>query len=436
MGHDTDLLMSIVMAVVAAFVGGLIARRFRLPTIVGYLVGGVVVGPFTPGYAGDSDYLQQLAEIGVMFMMFGVGLHFSLKDLWNVRKIALPGAIFQILLGTLFGYLLGQLWGWSTSASIVLGIAISIASTVVLIRNLTNEGLFNTPGGQVATGWLIVEDVITIIILVILPVVFGSSALGVGGLIGDVGIALLKTATFTVIMIFLGSKVMPWLLTRIARFQSSELFLLAVIVLALGTAVGAAELFGVSIALGAFLAGVVIKGSGVSNQVAAKAIPFQDLFSIIFFVSVGMMVNPMMLIQNFPQVIVLTLLIIVGKWFINFILGLLLPASAHTSLTVAAGLSQIGEFSFLVCQTALLLGALSTDQYSLILAGSAISIALNPMVFKTITPIENWMKTKPFLWDLTHRHKEKLTIEPSGYNNHVVIVGFGKSGRYTARILK
>ena len=436
MGHDTELLMSIVMALVAAFAGGLIARRLKLPTIVGYLFGGIVVGPFSPGYTGDSNSLQQLAELGVMFMMFGVGLHFSFKDLWNVRKVAVPGELIQLALVMLGGFLLGRLWGWSTSASLVLGISISIASTVVLIRNLTNEGLFNTSGGQVATGRVIIEDIVTIVILVILPVVFGSGEVSPSSLAAGIGLALIKTTAFAAIMIFFGSKIMPRILTRIARFQSSELFLLAVLVLALGTAVGAAELFGVSIALGAFLAGVVIKGSGVSHQVAAKAIPFQDLFSILFFVSVGMMLNPLMLVQNLPQVIILTLVIVVGKWLINLLLGLILPSCANTALTVAAGLSQIGEFSFIVCQSALVLGVLGVDQYGLILAGSALSIAFNPLVFKTIKPIENWMKSKPRIWNLSHWQNEPMKIEPSLYSDHVIVIGFGRSGKYTARILK
>lgn len=436
MGHDTDLLMSIVMAVVAAFVGGLIARRFRLPTIVGYLVGGIVVGPFTPGFTGDSNLLQQLAELGVMFMMFGVGLHFSLKDLWNVRRVAVPGELIQLVLVAAGGFMLGQLWGWPISSSLVLGISISIASTVVLVRNLTDEGLFNTPGGQVATGRVIIEDIVTIIILVILPVIFGGGAIDPSSLAYGIGIALIKTAGFAAIMIFLGSKVLPLLLTRIARFQSSELFLLAVLVLALGTAVGASELFGVSIALGAFLAGVVIKGSGVSSEVAAKAIPFQDLFSILFFVSVGMMLNPFMLANSLPQVLILTLLIVAGKWLINLLLGIALPSCANTALTVAAGLSQIGEFSFIVCQSALVLGILGIEQYGIILASSALSIAVNPLLFKTIQPVENWMKTKPRLWKVSHWQKTTLTVEPSRYDSHVIVVGFGRSGKYTARILK
>ncbi len=436
MQNDVVLLTSIVMALVAAFAGGLIARRFKLPTIVGYLVGGMVVGPFTPGFVGDTSALSQLADIGVMFMMFGVGLHFSLRDLWEVKSIAIPGALLQIVIGILVGFLVAWAWGWTDAAGLILGISISIASTVVLVRNLTDHGLFNTPGGQVATGWLILEDLATIVILVILPVVFGSEESGGVALAADVGFALLKAAAFVAIMLFLGSRIMPWLLTRIAKFQSRELFLLAVVAIALGTAFGATELFGVSLALGAFLAGVVLGESGLSHQVAAEAIPFQDLFSIIFFVSVGMLVNPLVLVNNLEQVLVLTLIVVVGKWLINMFLALFLPSSAHTSLTVAAGLSQIGEFSFIIGQAGLSLGILSADQYSLILAGSVLSIAVNPFVFKATPHIEKWMQSRPRLWKLLQRKPEVLEAKSETYRDHVIIVGYGRSGRYTARILQ
>ncbi|MGV8084393.1 MAG: cation:proton antiporter [Coriobacteriia bacterium] len=435
MQHNIVLLTSITMALVAAFAGGLLARRLGLPAIVGYLVGGVVVGPFTPGFVGDSSALSQLAEIGVVFMMFGVGLHFSLRDLWNVRHIAIPGALLQMLIGTAFGFLLAEAWGWSPAAGFILGVSVSIASTVVLIRNLTDNGLLNTPGGKVATGWLILEDLATIVVLVMLPVLFAGNGASGSVLAANIGLALLKTAAFVAIMLFLGTRVLPWLLVRIARFRSRELFLLAVVALALGTAFGAAELFGVSLALGAFLAGVVIGESGPAHQVAADALPFQDLFSIIFFVSVGMLVNPLTLVQHAWKVLLLTLVIVIGKWLINMGLGFFLPSTALTSITVAAALSQIGEFSFIVGQAGVSLGVLSTEQYGLILAASAISIAINPLIFKTIPYVEKGLRRVPAIWNRLERKARVIEAKPAAFDNHVIIIGYGRTGSYTARVL-
>ncbi len=436
MEANTALLTSIVMAFVAAFAGGLIARRLKLPIIIGYLVGGMVVGPFTPGFAGDTDALNQLADIGIVFMMFGVGLHFSLRDLGKVKGVAIPSAILQIVIGTVLGLLFARLWGWSNSAGLILGISISIASTVILTRNLTDRGLFSTPEGQMAIGRVVIEDLATIVILVILPVVFGTESTSVAGITANVGIALLKAAAFVAIMLFFGSRIVPWLLTRIAKFKSHELFLLAVVALALGTAFGASVFFGVSLALGAFLAGVVLGESKLSAQVAAEAIPFQDLFSILFFVSVGMMVNPLVLVQSIWMVLAFTLLIVVGKWLLNMILGFAFPSSANTSLTVAAGLAQIGEFSFIIGQTGESLGIITTSQYSLILAGSVLSIAFNPLLFTAAPHVERWLQSKPRLWRRYQKNREMIQVKPETYNDHVIIVGYGKSGKYTARILQ
>ena len=394
MHGETILLMTFVFALVAAFVGGLVARALRLPPIVGYLLGGLVVSPFTPGFIGDPDAMNQLSEVGVMFMMFSTGLHFSLKDLFEVKGIAIPGAILQIVAGTLAGYALAMAFGWSPEAGIMLGLSVSIASTVVLIKNLTDAGLYQSHGGRVATGWLIVEDLATVVILVVLPVVFGPGEVSGPALAAGLAEALVKTVAFVAIMLVVGSRVLPWLLSRIARFCPSELFQLAVVVIALGTAMAASLLFDLSVALGAFLAGVVVSGSKLSHRVAAEAIPFKDLFSIIFFASVGMSVNPATLAAHLPELVALVALIIVGKWLINMVLGTLLSAGLHTTLTVAAGLSQIGEFSFIIGQTGMALGILSPDQYSLILGGAVVSIALNSFAFKGIEPIERWMSSR------------------------------------------
>lgn len=388
MHGESALLSTFVIALVAAFAGGIAARAIRLPPIVGYLLGGLAVGPFTPGFVGDSHAMSQLAEVGVMFMMFGTGLHFSFDDLMSVRKVAVPGALLQTVLGTLAGCGLARALGWSLEAGVMLGLSVSIASTVVLIKNLADAGLGHTEGGRIATGWLIVEDLVTVVVLVVLPVLFGpgevdAAAVGVG-----LGMALVKTAVFVALMFVVGSRVLSYLLIRIARFCPRELFQLAVIVVALGTAVLAAWLFDLSFALGAFLAGVVVGGSKISHRVAAEAIPFQDLFSIIFFASVGMMVNPAFLAGHIGELAALLALIMLGKWIINMLLGTLFRVNLGSALTIAAGLSQIGEFSFLIGQTGMALGVLSQDQYSLILGAAVLSIALNTFVFKARTPLE------------------------------------------------
>lgn len=436
MHGDTILLMTFVFALVAAFAGGVVARALRLPPIVGYLVGGLVVSPFTPGFIGDSDAMNQLSEVGVMFMMFSTGLHFSLKDLFEVKGIAVPGAILQIAVGTVAGYALAQAFGWTPEAGIMLGLSVSIASTVVLIKNLTDAGLYQSHGGRVATGWLIVEDLATVVILVVLPVVFGPGETSGAELAAGLAEALLKTVAFVLLMLVVGSRVLPWVLGKIARFCPSELFQLAVVVIALGTAMAASLLFDLSVALGAFLAGVVVSGSKLSHRVAAEAIPFKDLFSIIFFASVGMMVNPVTLASHVGELIVLVALIMVGKWLINMVLGVVLSAGLHGTLTVAAGLAQIGEFSFIIGQTGMGLGILTAEQYTLILGGAVVSIALNSFAFKLIDPIEGWVRKHARLAALYERRVRQFEEPPSDVRDHVVVVGYGHAGRCVTEVLK
>lgn len=436
MHGDTILLMTFVFALVAAFAGGVVARALRLPPIVGYLVGGLVVSPFTPGFIGDSDAMNQLSEVGVMFMMFSTGLHFSLKDLFEVKGIAVPGAILQIAVGTVAGYALAQAFGWTPEAGIMLGLSVSIASTVVLIKNLTDAGLYQSHGGRVATGWLIVEDLATVVILVVLPVVFGPGETSGAELAAGLAEALLKTVAFVLLMLVVGSRVLPWVLGKIARFCPSELFQLAVVVIALGTAMAASLLFDLSVALGAFLAGVVVSGSKLSHRVAAEAIPFKDLFSIIFFASVGMMVNPVTLASHVGELIALVALIMVGKWLINMVLGVVLSAGLHGTLTVAAGLAQIGEFSFIIGQTGMGLGILTAEQYTLILGGAVVSIALNSFAFKLIDPIERWMRRHARLAALYERRVRQFEEPPSDVRDHVVVVGYGHAGRCVTEVLK
>jgi CPA2 family monovalent cation:H+ antiporter-2 len=432
MHHDLALLATITMAVLTAFAGGYVARRLGLPTIVGYLLAGLAIGPFTPGFVGDSGDIGQLAEMGVIFMMFGVGIHFSLKDLWAVRRLAIPGAILQMTFATLLGFGLTQLWGWSTSAGLVLGLAISIASTVVLLRGLEDNGLLNTAHGRVAVGWLVLEDLATVGILVILPALIGDS----GSTLENIALAVAKTGLFVAIMLFAGVRFMPWLLTQIAHSRSHELFSLAVVALALGTAFGAAELFGVSLALGAFFAGVVVSESEISHQVGADVIPFRDIFAVLFFVSVGMLVNPAVVLANLDQVIALTLLIIFGKGVATILLSLILPGSGRTMLVVAAGLSQIGEFSFIVGQAGVTLGILTPDQYGLILAGALLSIVMNPLAFRAIPMVEHVLQRIPFLWQRMEFGGPTPAPLHKGMNEHVVIVGYGRVGTHIGRVLE
>lgn len=436
MHQDLALFATITMALLTAFAGGALARRLGLPTLVGYLAAGLVIGPFTPGFVGDTGDISQLAEMGVIFMMFGVGLHFSLKDLWAVRRVAIPGALIQIVLGTLAGLLLTRLWGWSLSAGLVLGLAVSIASTVVLLRGLTDHGLLNSVHGKVAVGWLILEDLVTVAILVLLPSIVGASEGDGGNFWLELGGVLLTTGAFIAIMLFVGARVMPWLLGKIALTRSRELFILAVVALALGTAFGAAELFGVSLALGAFLAGVVIGESDIGHQVGAEVIPFRDVFSVLFFVSVGMLVNPAVILANWWQVLALTALVVAGKIIINLLLGLVLPASAQTVLVVAAGLSQIGEFSFIVGQTGVQLGLLDGGQYNLILAGAVISIILNPFMFDHIPTAARLLKKIPFLWKRLDKSGPMPDVLKHGMAGHVIIVGHGRVGKHIARVLE
>lgn len=433
MHHDLPLLTNITVALLTAFAGGYLARKAGLPSLVGYLLAGMAIGPFTPGFVGETEAISQLAEMGVIFLLFGVGLHFSLRDLWRVRRIAIPGAVAQMLLATGLGLGLTQLWGWSLGAGLVLGLALSIASTVVLLRGLEDHGLLSTPHGQVAVGWLVLEDLATVGILVLLPALAGS---GGGSIWQTAGLALLKTGLFVGVMLIAGAKLMPWLLTRIAHTRSRELFILAVVALALGTALGAAEFFGVSLALGAFLAGVVIGESDVSHQVAAEVLPFREIFAVLFFVSVGMLVNPATLIDNAGQVLALTALIVAGKAIFTLLLGLVLPASGRTMLVVAAGLSQIGEFSFIVGQAGVALNVLSQEQYGLILAGALLSIVLNPLVFKLIGWVERALQGWPALWRLLEHGGPTPAPVEQGLRDHVVVVGYGRVGSHIVNVLE
>ncbi|MCW5875374.1 MAG: cation:proton antiporter [Anaerolineales bacterium] len=434
MTHIPELLVNISVALGAAFVGGLIARRLGLPAILGYLLAGIAIGPFTPGFAGDTQTILDLAELGVIFLMFGVGLHFSFADLWRVRSIAVPGAIGQLLLATLIGFVLSQYWGLSVSSSIVIGLAISIASTVVLLRNLMDRNLLNTHSGQVAVGWLVMEDLATILILILMPALAVQSGRFEWS---QLFFTLFKAGIFVALMFLVGKHFFPWLLNLIAHTRSRELFILAVLFISLGTALGAAELFGVSLALGAFAAGAIVSESPQSYQVGADVLPFQEAFAVVFFVSVGMLVNPSFLFANLGKVVALTLLVVFGKAIITLGLGTLIRGPATAFLVVAAGLSQIGEFSFIVGQAGLQLGLLSSNNYSLILAAALVSITVNPALFSAITPVEKWLRGIPWFWKrLDQQPVVEHPVELKEDAAPVVVVGYGRVGKHLLRVLK
>ncbi len=431
--HTAPLLITITLALIVAFFGGVIARKIGLPTIVGYLLAGIVIGPFTPGFVGDVETIQQLAELGVIFLMFGVGLHFSFNDLWRVRDIAIPGALLQTAVASLLGFGLSQLWGWTIPAGIILGLAISVASTVVLLRGLMDNSLLNTSHGQAAVGWLVMEDILSVLILVLMPLLStGETAFTWQ----ELAFTLLKAAAFIVIMFFVGARFIPWLLERIANTRSRELFILAVLAITLGTAMGAAELFGVSLALGAFVAGAIISQSHLSHQVGADIFTFREAFSVLFFVSVGMLVNPVFLWQNLGQVVSLTTLVVAGKAIIVILLGLLFPRPAKTFLVIAVGLSQIGEFSFILGQSGLSLNLLNMNQYSLILAAALISITINPFMYKLMPAIERTLRQFPGFWRKLEANLPLPEIKEDQLVNHVVIVGYGRVGKQLVDVLQ
>ena len=398
MDHSAALLETIAIGLGAAFIGGLVATRLRLPTIVGYLLAGVAVGPFPPGLVADTEVAQQLAELGVILLMFGVGIHFSIPDLLAVRGVAIPGAMGQILVATLLGAGLGVLLGWGLVGGVVLGLAVSVASTVVLLRALEERGELDTPQGRVAVGWLIVEDLFTVLVLVLLPTL-APMLLGEGGGIGDVvlglGIALAKLVVFAILMLVVGVRVVPRLLEYVERTGSRELFTLSV--LAIGIAVAALVVFGVSFALGAFLAGIVLNESEVSHKAASEALPMQDAFAVLFFVSVGMLLDPAALIAQPVAVVLIVLLVIVAKAAAAFLIVALLRRPIRVSLTVAAALSQVGEFSFILATMGLALGLIPDAAFQLVVAASIVSITLNPVLFRLVAPAEAWFRARPGL---------------------------------------
>ncbi len=386
--HDEALIETLAIGLGFAFVGGFIAFRLGLPPLIGYLVAGVSVGPFTPGLIVDSTIAPQLAEIGVILLMFGVGMHFSIRDLMRVRRIAVPGAIAQIALATAMGIGLAEFWGWTLGGGIVLGLALSVASTVVLLKALEARGMLQSEDGQIAIGWLIVEDLVMVLALVLLPALAGplrGEALDLEALLRSLGMTLAMIALFVVLMLVVGKRVFPWLLARVEKSGSAELFTLAAITLSLGVAFISAELFGVSFALGAFFAGIVVNESDHSHRAADELRPFQDAFAALFFVSVGMLFDPMIVLTAPLSLLAVVAVIVIGKSVVAYAIVRVLGWPNGTALNVSAALAQIGEFSFILVGLGLTLDLVPKQAQGLVVAGALISIAVNPLVLRLTT---------------------------------------------------
>ncbi|ARR57025.1 Kef family K(+) transporter [Rhizorhabdus wittichii DC-6] len=448
MSHDTSLITTIVMGLVLAFVGGFVASRLKLPPLVGYLLAGVAVGPFTPGFVSNAGLAEQLAEIGVILLMFGVGLHFSVKDLLSVRRIAIPGAIAQITVATLLGAGLAYLWGWTPGSGIVFGLALSVASTVVLLRALEHRNTLDSINGRIAVGWLIVEDLAMVLALVLLPALAGvpGGSAGAGGHAngGAIALALIltlgKVALFLVLVLVVGTRAVPWVLERVARTGSRELFTLSVLATALGIAYGSAVLFGVSFALGAFFAGVVLSESDFSHQAAADSLPLQDAFAVLFFVSVGMLFDPAVLLRDPLAVVAVLAIILIGKSVAAFGIVLAFGYPARTALTVSASLAQIGEFSFILIGLGVTLGLVPVGGRDLILAAALLSITLNPLVFVAFDGLERWLRRRPRILSMIERGGGQALSTVSGPfddgpRDHAIIVGYGRVGRVVGKTL-
>jgi CPA2 family monovalent cation:H+ antiporter-2 len=431
MQHDTALIFTLALGFGLAFVLGLVAARLKQPPLVGYLVAGVLIGPFTPGVQADAGLAAQLAEVGVILLMFGVGLHFSMKDLLAVKGVAVPGALLRIVIITALTAVVARMWGWSWSGGVVLGIALSVASTVVVLRQLESLGLLDSSVGRAAVGWLVVEDLAMVLALVLLPPLAGGTA-GTS-LAKELGLTLLSVAGFVVLMLFVGTRAVPWMLARVARIGSRELFTLAVLSVALGIAVGASTIFGVSFALGAFFAGVVIAESDLSHQAAADALPLQDAFAVLFFVSVGMLLDPRVFVEQPGRVLTAVGIVVVAKALVTFVLTLVLRRPVRTALILSGSLAQIGEFSFILAGLGMAMGVLPAEGRDLILAAAIVSIVLNPLLLRAVNRVERWMELRPGL--AARIERKAVDVDVAGpqpahtLHDHVVLIGYGRVGR-------
>jgi CPA2 family monovalent cation:H+ antiporter-2 len=428
---QTPLIATIVGCIVLAFIFGTLANKLGMPPLIGYLVAGIVVGPYTPGFVADAHLAQELAEIGVILLMFGVGLHFSLKDLLAVKAIAIPGALLQIVFATLLGMGLGWAIGWPLGQGIIFGLALSCASTVVLLTALQERRLVDTHRGQIAIGWLIVEDIIMVLALVLIPAL--SSVLGGHGAVLStaeiftmLAITIGKVIAFVVVMLVFGKRAIPWILERIAATGSRELFGLSVLAIALGFALGSTYLFGVSFALGAFFAGMMLAESELSHRAADESLPLREVFSVLFFVSVGMLFDPSILIREPLLVFATVFIIVVGKSLVSLVLVLAFGRPLSTALTISASLAQIGEFSFILATLGITLGILPATGRDLILAGALISIILNPLVFMGLDYLNPWLEKR----EGTSKEPETGNATKCALQHgHTILVGYGELGK-------
>lgn len=447
MQHDVSLITMLAAAFGSALLLGWLAHRMRLPAIVGFLAAGVLLGPATPGYVADMALATQLAEIGVMLLMFGVGLHFSLDDLMEVRGIALPGAVLQIAVAVAMGYGVATWWGWHWGAGLLFGLALSVASTVVLLKSLEERRLLDTSDGKIAVGWLVVEDLVMVLVLVMLPVLAplmqpaGDGAAPSNEALGAaLGLTLLKITAFFVVMLVIGRKVFPKLLWAVAQTGSRELFTLAVVSSAIGIAFGAAMLFDVSFALGAFFAGMMMRESDFSHRAAAESLPFRDAFAVLFFVSVGMLFEPAVIVEQPLRVLAAVAIIVIGKTLAALLVVRLLRYPWRTALTVGASLAQIGEFSFILAGLGLMLGLLGKEAMSLVVAGAVVSIALNPLLFAAIEPLKRRLAASGDAEAVPQDLADPLavlpdTVDAARLREHAVLVGYGRVGRVLAEQL-
>ncbi|GLS16899.1 YbaL family putative K(+) efflux transporter [Hydrogenophaga electricum] len=451
MPHDVSLIATIAAGFGLAMVFGLVVSRLGMPPLVGYLLAGIVISPSTPGFVADLGLAGQLAEIGVMLLMFGVGLHFSLKDLMAVKRIAVPGAIVQIGVATLLGMGVAMLWGWSLGGAIVFGLCLSVASTVVLLRALEARGLLKSVNGQIAVGWLVVEDLVMVMVLVLLPALAGllqeSTAAtdlaptSLREIWATVGMTLAKVTAFIVLMLVVGRRVLPKLLWWVARTGSQELFTLAVVATAVGVAFGAAKLFDVSFALGAFFAGMMMRESEFSHRAADESLPLRDAFAVLFFVSVGMLFDPAVIWTQPIKLLAVVVIILVGKTVAAVALVLLFRYPLNTALTVGASLAQIGEFSFILAGLGVALGLMPVEGQSLVLAGALISIALNAAAFTLSEPLRLWILARSALARRLELRDDPLAELPTStdqrlLSGQVVLVGYGRVGRRIAGTLR
>ena len=447
MPHDISLIAILAVGFGLALIFGYLANLLKMPPLMGYLIAGILIGPSTPGFQADMGLATQLAEIGVMLLMFGVGLHFSLQDLMSVRKIAIPGAIFQILAAVVLGGAVALFWGWSIEAALVFGLSLSVASTVVLLKALESRGILDSANGRIAVGWLVVEDLVMVLVLVLLPVAheFLSDASGNAASLSDIGqsiaVTLTKVTAFIALMLVVGKRVLPKTLWLVAKSGSRELFTLSVVAIAIGVAFGAAKLFDVSFALGAFFAGMMMRESEFSHRAADESLPLRDAFAVLFFVSVGMLFDPQILINEPLKLLIVVAIIMIGKTIAAIALVLAFRYPLNTAMTVGASLAQIGEFSFILAGMGLAMNMLPAEGYSLILAGALISIAANSLTFYTISPAIEWAKkNSEFARKLDLRDDPLAQLPMSTHhdllNGQVVVVGYGRVGRHIATRLQ